>query len=320
VPLERLMLSPAHGFTLSRVDGHSTLREILSILPPGDEDPACRFLYGLLVLGVAVHDPPVGEPPFRVATVLRGQADQVALERMQERLVTEMVEGLGQRSPYQVLGVTHTTTREAVERAYEDVKERFSRDRILPRVRDKYRAELSLIESRLVEAYLTLTQARSAEAMGHDGSAAMPAEGMNVDGLLVRVEMDKTKTKMAIEENARVAEAYFAKAKKFAREGDFHNAIQYGKLASSYNSDDARVYVLLGDCLAKNPEARWQRLAEQNFLKAIELDPWNAEYRVDLGRFYKKRGLKLRARKQFEWALEIVPGHADAQGELRELS
>lgn len=321
VPMERLTLSPAHGFILSRVDGDTSVHDVLSILPHGEEDLACRFLYGLLVMGVLAYDPPVGEASFKVAGILRSHADQVALERLQEKLINETYDGMRNKNPYQILGISGSAPREAIERAYEEAKERFSRDRILPRVRDKLRAELSVIESRLVEAYLTLSQARSTDLAGRrDEANPTPVrENLDVDGMLVRVEMDKTKTKMVLEENARVADAYYNKAKKYMREGDYYNAIQYGKLAISYNPDDARFYFLLGDCHGRNPEARWQRLAEQNYLKATELDPWNADYRISLGRFYKGRGLKLRARKQFEWALEILPGHEEAIQELSTL-
>ena len=320
VPLERLALSPAHGYILSRVDGSSRLQDVLALLPPGEEGLACRFLYGLLVMGVVNYDPPVGEGAFRVAAILRDHADTVALERLQEKMVLETYEGLKNKNPHEVLGLPSNPSRDAVERAYEEAKEKISRDRILPRIRDKLRAELALVESRLVEAYLTLAQARGGDSQGRadEGSALREPHGM--DDLLVRVEMDKTKTKMAIEENAKLAEAYYLKARKFMREGDYYNAIQYGKLAISYSSEDARFYYLLGECQVRNPEARWQRMAEQNYLKATQLDLWNAEYRVSLGRFYKKRGLKLRARKQFEEALLIVPTHETALKELESLA
>jgi tetratricopeptide (TPR) repeat protein len=317
VPLERLALSPAHGYILSRVDGASRPRDILALLPPGEEGLACRFLYGLLVMGVVSCDPPVGEGSFRVAAILRDHADTVALEKLQERMVLETYEGMRNKNPHEVLGLPSNPTRDAVERAYEEAKERFSRDRILPRLRDRLRAELAVVESRLVEAYLTLTQARSAELSRRDerGSGESPEV---MGDMLVRVEMDKTKTKMAIEENAKLADSYFAKARKFMREADYFNAIQYGKLAISY-SEDARFYFLLGECQVRNPEARWQRMAEQSYLKATQLDQWNAEYRVALGRFYKKRGLKLRAKKQFEEALTVVPTHEAALQELASL-
>ena len=320
VPLERLALSPAHGYILSRVDGSSRLQDVLALLPPSEEGLACRFLYGLLVMGVVNYDPPVGEGAFRVAAILRDHADTVALERLQEKMVLETYEGLKNKNPHEVLGLPSNPSRDSIERAYEEAKEKISRDRILPRIREKLRAEIAVVESRLVEAYLTLAQARSGEAPGRadDGPSARESHGM--DDLLVRVEMDKTKTKMAIEENAKLAEAYYLKARKFMREGDFYNAIQYGKLAISYSAEDARFYYLLGECQVRNPEARWQRMAEQNYLKATQLDLWNAEYRVSLGRFYKKRGLKLRARKQFEEALLIVPTHETALKELESLA
>jgi tetratricopeptide (TPR) repeat protein len=316
VPLERLALSPAHGFILSRVDGTTSVNDVLSILPQGEEDLACRFLFGLLVMGVLEYNPPLDNRAFRVAAILRDHADQVALERLQEKMIAEAYESLRKQTPYEVLAVSSGASRAQIERAYSESKERFSRERLLPRVREKMRPELAVIESRLVEAYLTMSQAPPSES--HESSLHdEDREPLTADGLLVRVEMDKTKTKRALEESARVAEDYYNKARKYLREGDYHNAIQYGKLAISYNGSDARFYFLVGDSQGRNPEARWQRMAEQNYLKATELDPWNAEYRVTLGRFYKRRGLKLRAKKQFEQALEIVPGHDEA---LREIS
>ena len=192
---------------------------------------------------------------------------------------------------------------------------------MLPRVREKLRSEIAVIDSRLVEAYLTLCQARSTDSAGkREGSFPDPAnENVGARDLLVRVEMDKTHTRRAIEENEKTAEAYYAKARKYVREGDYHNAIQYAKLAISFCPEDARFYFLMAECQVRNPDARWQRMAEQNYLKSTELDPWNADYLVSLGRLYKRRGLKLRARKQFEQALQTVPSHEAAMAELESL-
>jgi tetratricopeptide (TPR) repeat protein len=320
VPVERLALSPAHGYILSRVDGQSRLQDILALLPPAEEGLACRFLYGLLVMGVISYDPPVGDGAFRVTAILRDHADTVALEGLQERMVLETYGSLKDKNPHEVLGLRSGASRETIERAYEEAKDRFSRDRILPRIRERLRSELAVIESRFVEAYLTLVQARATEhgPRVEDGQAAKEPQGM--DDFLVRVEMDKTKTKVAIEENAKLADSYFAQARKFMREGDPYNAIQYGKLAISYSPEDARFYFLLAECQSKNPDARWQRMAEQNFVEAARLDQWNAEYRVALGRFYKRRGLKIRAKKQFEEALTLAPSHEGARKELDSIS
>jgi tetratricopeptide (TPR) repeat protein len=261
----------------------------------------------------------VGEGPFRVTTILRDHADTVALERAQEQMILEAVEGLRSKNPHEILGLSQNPPREAVERAYEEAKERFSRERLIPRVRERLRSEVALIEGRLIESYLTLSQVRGSDAPRLDDGGPLPKEPATKDDLLVRVELDKTRSKLAMEENSKVADQYYLKARKFVREGDYYNAIQYAKLAISYAPEDARFYFLLGECQAKNPEARWQRMAEQSFVKAAELDPWNAEYRVGLGRFYKRRGLKLRAKRQFEEALTVVPDHAAALEELKTL-
>jgi tetratricopeptide (TPR) repeat protein len=319
VPLERLALTPSHGFLLSRIDGNLSIREILSTLPPAEEEAACRFLYGLLVMGALKFDPPVCEGPFSIGVFIREHEDHANREVEQEKFVREEYRRIMDcNSPMEVLQVGNDVTREQVERAYIYAKEQFKRERVLSRVRENLKSELSIIENRLVEAYLALVQHRQHEAQRAASAAAAGAEveSVNADDLLVRVEMDKTKTKMAMEASGKQADQHFAKARKAKREGDYHNAIQYCKLAISYNEEDARFYFLLAECQAMNPASRWQRLAEKNFIQATELNPWEPEYWLTLGRFYKKRGLSLRARKQFEKALEIAPSHETAQEEL----
>jgi tetratricopeptide (TPR) repeat protein len=319
LPLEKLTLSPAHGFILSRVDGSTTVSDVVSILPQAEEQQALRFLFGLLVMGVLEYDPPLGDGPFRVANILRDHADRRALERMQEQTIQQAYSQMRAQDPYSILGVTATASRQAVERAYEEAKALFSRERILPRVRDQFRSELAVIESRLIEAYLRLTQPDASKPSAEKQAAEATDQNLRGDDLLVRVEMDKTKSKLELEEAAKVADAYFAKARKAQREADFHNAIQYGKLAVSYNKNDARYFYLLAECQVRNPGPRWQHEAEQNYVKATQLDPWNADYWISLGRFYKKRGLSLRARRQFEEALRLVPEHEGATKELETL-
>jgi len=318
IPLERLTLSRIQGFVVSRVDGASTFADVISTLPPGEDEQASRFLFGLLVLGVIDYDPPVADGPFRAANILRDHADRRALDEMQARTIQQAYARIRNQSPHEVLGVTANASRRAIERAYEEAKTLFSRERLLPKVRDRYRSELGVIESRLIEAYLQLTRPeRGVDAMRNEAPAR--PEDVDVQDLLVRPELDKTQTRAALDEASRVAELYYAKARQSMRSGDFHNAIQYGKLAISYNGEDARFYSMLADCQARNPEARWQRMAEQNYTKATQLDPWNAEYWISLGRFYKKRGLHLRARRQFEEALKLVPEHEVATRELEGL-
>ena len=60
-------------------------------------------------------------------------------------------------------------------------------------------------------------------------------------------------------------------------------------------------------------------MADKNFLRAADLARWNADYRLTLGRFYKKRGMAQRAKKHFEEVLELAPSHVEALAELKAL-
>ena len=312
VPVERLALSRSNGYILSRIDGATSLNDVLSLLEPHEEDQASRFIYGLLVMGVLEYDPAISDGPFKITDILRNHADTVVLQKQQEQQIEEAYQEMQGKPPHELLGVTPDATREEIERGYELAKAAISRDRILTEVREQLRSELSVMESRLVEAYLTLTQSdprRSREEK-------VDPRG---EDLLMRVEADKTDVAKQHDEARKIAEQYYLKGRKFMKEGDFYNAIQYGKLAISYFQEDARFYFLLADCQMRNPDGRWQRMAEKNYLKATELDPWNPEYWLNLGRFYKHRGLRIRARKQFEEVLKIAPTHEQASQELRAL-
>src|SRR6185295_19296339 len=111
---------PAHGYILSRVDGPSRLQDVLALLPPAEEGLACRFLYGLLVMGVVNYDPPVGDGAFRITTILRDHADTVALEGLQERMVLETYASLKNKNPQEVLGLPQGARRDTIERAYDE--------------------------------------------------------------------------------------------------------------------------------------------------------------------------------------------------------
>ncbi len=311
IPLERLTLSAAHGFILSRIDGATRLNDLLTLLPGEEEELAARFVFGLLVLRIVEFDPPISGGGFRVGDLVRLHVDQQALERVQERSIRQKYEQIRHQNPYEVLGLSPSATRDEIDRAYEQLKTQYGRERLVPQICERMREQLAIIESRLVEAFLTVTQ-----PMPTPRRSAGPPEPSAVEGLAVRVELDRAKSQVALDEAVRVADVYFAKGKQSMREGDFHNAIQYGKLAISHHASDARYFCLLADCQARNPEARWQRMAEENYTRATQLDPWNPEYWISLARLYRRCGMHVRARRNFEEALKLVPNKAEILSEL----
>ena len=270
------------------------------------------------MLGVVEFDPPLEEGPFKVTGLLRLHADQQSTERVQERSIQQKYEQILQQNPYEILGVGTAASASEISRAYEQIKSRYGRDRLLPRILEKFGSEIDVIESRLVEAFLTLSQPARSALQSAGSGPAKPQVGKFPE-MVVRVELDRARSQVEADKTLRVADNYFAKAQKCVREADFHNAIQYGKLAISHNASDARYFALLADCQARNTESRWQKMAEENYGRAAQLDPWNPNYWVCLGRLYKRRGMMLRARRNFEEALKLVPNKVEILEELSAL-
>jgi tetratricopeptide (TPR) repeat protein len=136
----------------------------------------------------------------------------------------------------------------------------------------------------------------------------------------VRREMVKTKAQATVEQNERLAETYYQKAREYFHDKDFHNCITFCRLSLKFHEAASHVYALMGEALSRNPNSRWQRMAEEALQKACDLDPWNAEHHVALGQFYVSQGLAIRAKRQFEKALEILPTHQVAAAAMKGLS
>lgn len=318
LPMNRLALRPHHGFVLSRIDGAMTTGELCQTLPADSVDESLKFIYGLLVFGIAVLDPPLGEGPFQLRGIVTQHHETRARSQSEEKLIREELRRVSGQSAVSILGVDEGTPADALKRIYEERKSRFQRDRFLDSTRETFKKELDLIEAKLTQAYFKL------ELSALEGAQQRTMQGAEVTNvveadLLKRREFSKTEKQATQEENVKLAEKYHQKAKEYFREGDFHNCIQFCRLAIRFNAEAAPSYHLMADALAKNPDRRWQRQAEDAYERATELDPFNPGYFVKLGNFYKDRGLDQRARRMFEKALELVPGNAEAAQGLKSL-
>lgn len=80
----------------------------------------------------------------------------------------------------------------------------------------------------------------------------------------------------------------------------------------------AKYYFQLGVCQMHLPAFR--KNAEQNLLKASEMEPWNAEPAYTLGVMFRSAGLRRMSEKYFRMALEINMDHTKAGKALREMT
>ncbi|HEV8699916.1 MAG TPA: DUF4388 domain-containing protein [Candidatus Polarisedimenticolia bacterium] len=318
LPIDRLTLAPIEGYLLSRVDGQTKVRDVLAQVPPGEEDLAARFLFGLLILGMINFVPAISAGPLSCGDLVRGEEEK---RRREERELSEVRDfyRLARESPPQtILGIDEAASADRIKAAYMERKERYHPSRFMKKVQQDLKEELQIIEARLLESFLAVREQKLGAARAA-GSSTERVVNLDLDSLSMRKELTKTEKQSFEEEKARRAEQFFGKARDYFKMGDFFNCIRYCEFATSYSDKNAQVFSLLGQSLQRNPDYRWQKRAEGALLRAAELEPFNPAHSVTLGHFYRTHGLYAKAKKEFEKTLELMPSHSEARACLKEL-
>ncbi|MFQ5767344.1 MAG: DUF4388 domain-containing protein [Acidobacteriota bacterium] len=304
-PLERLPLSPEEGYLLERMDGKATYAEIAALFP-GDEDLMTRFIFAALVLGFVEFDPALVEP-FQLDAYANAGRVQRLRERKEMERIDEFFGRLKDTTPQQLLGVDDTTKPEEIRRLYESLREFFQAESFLPQVRHQRREELQIIETSILEAYLSLQSGRMNRAGRQTRQRTISKETNLNDMAGRRLESQKSHRQEEIQLREEKAEAYLEKARESFRCGDFHSTVEFCTLANRHFDANAECHALLGEALARNPARRWQQRAEKAFSRALELDPWNPHLYLKLADLYRQQGLHQRAARYEARARQISP-------------
>ena len=318
LPFEQLSLSPIEGYLVSRIDGRTRPRDILAQMPPADEEGAARFLFGLLILGLAEFSPPLGPGMLTCERLLRGDEEKRRREENELVDVRAFYRLACSGDPLALLGLPPGAPQENIRAAYNAKKERYDPGRFMKRVQAVAKEEFQIIEARLLEAFLELRARPLTSGQRPEPTREQRAD---VDAMTMakRKEMSKTERQSEADEKLRLAEQYLTKARDYWKMGDVYNCIRYCEFAQSHNDADANIQSLLGQAVSRNPDHRWQRRAESALVRAVQLEPFNPHHCILLGDFYKGHRLVAKARKQYEKALELLPSHAGAKQALKEL-
>ena len=182
---QKLTLSPNDGFVLSRIDGTTTVRELLQLIPlPAEETQ--KSLFGLVSTGVveygekrkrepgasaAAHPPPPPPPPAAMApppptppppapaAAPASPAPAAPLDAKGEerrREILDAWEGLATRNHFEVLGLARNVGEVEVKEAYFRLAKRFHPDVHHGASLGDLREKLEAVFIRLGEAYDTL--------------------------------------------------------------------------------------------------------------------------------------------------------------------
>lgn len=314
VPVESLQMGPAEGYVLSQVTGTTPLSAACAVSPLGPEQTV-RLLYALLILDVARHPAFVGYR-FHVGELERRNVAEREQEGQEKETIAAEYRRVRAADLFQVVpdaaGLPPDDLREVI-RAY---TERWKPERFGEKVAKHMREELVLIAGRAGEALLVMMDAARRRA----APERAPAEGEHLTAedafRLKRLEFSKSETQTEIDRLEAAAGEYTRRAQEAMRKKDFHTAIQMARESVRLH-ETAAAQAILAEALAQNPH--WAKKAEEAYLRAMQLDQFNAALPMALGRIYARHGLKERAKEQFQRTLEIQSDHAEAKAALKEL-
>ncbi len=296
LPLDQVPLSPAEGFLVSRADGTLTVREIALMSPLGSEETeralCALILSGLLSLDGAESEPGVPGPsrPVAADAPVRARPSPAKAARPAGPVeeVLERFAALAGQNLYQVLGIPPAAPESEIRHAYYSLAKRLHPDKFAEE-ETKHRAEK--LFAAITEAYATLSKPESRQEYDQVLQPAAAKTG------------PETSSTDLARQNFLHGKAHLERSEMSRALSFFEHAVEQDPSREEY-----RRYLAITQ--SRNPRLR--REAEQNFIKAIELNPTCAENYALLGLLYRKLGQIARGDELLQKALGWDPSNETA--------
>ncbi|MGA9752966.1 MAG: tetratricopeptide repeat protein [Acidobacteriota bacterium] len=297
---EDLPIQPHHGYLLQQCQQAVAVSDLLQTgILPGRQ--LLGGVYLLLLLGLLASEPAV-EPPFRLSGLAVRIDEETALIQRQSEAIQNLVRALKVPgiSPYKVLGVPPGAAPADAVKAHEALKERLSPANLHPEVFKRHQKELFFLAAKMGESLLLL-QNRYLE----DRKAEARAESAEAEGGPNPVAQAGTALGRISENRQREAQLSLRRAIDCMAQEQWHDASQHLRLALFHNGFSPQAHYLMAKIYEKNTNSRAKHMAEREFQRAIELDPRDIEYLLDLAEFYLNNGLFARCRAYLDKAQAI---------------
>jgi curved DNA-binding protein CbpA len=208
--------------------------------------------------------------------------------------VTAFHENLENLNYYQILEVIDGASQEDIKKSYFQLARKFHPDLFSRQLPAETVQKIDEVFDRITKAYQTLSDEKKKGEYDQQLSAPAGDERKNL---------------------GKEAEKRFRQGKTLFNQARYEEALVFLEQAVRLTQDRASYFMLLA--MTQSKLRIYRKEAEKNFIRATKLEPWNAEAFVGLGVLYKKEGLHIKAKKQFERALQIDPDHKIALKELR---
>jgi curved DNA-binding protein CbpA len=301
-------LLPAEAFVLSRINGPTTVSELLSVSGMNQEE-TLQSLYALAICGV-VKRAAWATPQFNgsAAATAAVKSDAVAEEKV-DTLEDFFARAELAANYYDLLGVGHQASADEVKNAYHSLARRYHPDRF-HQADAQLRNQIESAFARVAQAYEVLGDQSSRAT--YDAQFAAPAAPSASKGATRERSPASPK-----EPTASRGELSFQKGVAAINQRQPQQALRYFAEAASIEPRCARYRAEYGRALISEPKTR--RLAEFELKAAIALEPDNTSYRVALAELYKALGLRRRAEGELQRALTLDPKNAAARTLLASL-
>lgn len=273
---------------IGAIDGHSLVEDLFH---SGDFGP--KFFWKSLYLSYCLNIIDIKEP--EKSPVKKEKAEKVAFEVTDEKLaeVIEISEQLPNLDYYQILKVPDTSSPYEIKLSYFRLAREYHPDCFSKDLPSDIKEKIKDVFAHITKAYDTLGDEKKKEDYDSKREAFPDLSG---------------------EELEKEADIKYRQGRTMYNQGRYEEALKLLEKAASLKRNKAIYFLMLAKAKSKVPP--FHKKAEEDFQKAIKLEPSNPEYYMGLGMYYKEEGFFDKAKKQFKKALEVDPEHHIALREL----
>jgi len=205
-------------------------------------------------------------------------------------------------------------TKEAARQAKAGIRQRGGpKKKVAPKFLQKFQKELA---HKIARAKQHLEKGEQALERGQFAEAAAELQ------MAMTLDPRNTKAKILFKRaqgssRDQKAEAYFRKAKEVLLAEDVRTAAELMQQAVDCKPTRGKYYNGFGRLI--NDNTSQQRVALELLRKAVELEPRNVDYTMDLAQAYDELGMKTNAVRAYERVLKVDPKRSAAAKALRKL-
>ena len=206
--------------------------------------------------------------------------------------VLTMKENLASWDYYRIIGISRGASDDETKKAYFQLARIFHPDRFERDILEKNRETIEEVFDAITNAYRTLSNKEKRREYDLGAGSGRGEDSQDVN---------------------KKADTKFRQGKTLYNQERYDEAVTFLDEAVRLRGNKGDYHLLLA--MAEARLSSFKKKAEDDFLKAIGLEPWNPEGYVGLALLYKNEGLLTKATKQLRKALEADPEHKVAKHE-----